>query len=419
MKRVKNYTIFGVVLGCGMAASAAAGTLQSLPQSAASLGVALAGSAASAQNADTSYYNPAGSPWIQHQDAGFSLNTNVSDNRFSGNEQISPTISGFSSSGRSQGGAMQYLPALFYTAPLSTKWGVGFSVTSPYQARLEYGDGAFTRYSLSTFHLDTTDISPSVGYRFIKSLAVGFGVDVEYANLDFDQVSTTTSVANNAAGESSAAGWGWGFNSGLIWQPTNTTRVGLDYHSRIYHHMSGDSVGSGLPSSRLHVGLTTPSQYIFSVYQHIKTNWDVLGTAAYTRWSSMVSLHLQGLTTQPGIRGQHVFKNLRDSWYYSGAVRYRFSKGLLAKTAIGYQQAAVRDNRQTILAPNVSHVIFALGANYAMTNTLNVDVGYSHYFQHDQKANAAHSTPTGTINDNGTFTEAQDLFGVQLNWLMT
>lgn len=417
MKKVLwNSLLFSSVLS----SIAVAGTLQSLPQSAAGLGTALAGSAALADNADTSYYNPAGSPWIQHQDAGFSLNTNVSDTRFSGREQISPSIAGFNETGRVQGGGLQYLPALFYTAPVSLKWGVGLSITSPYQARLDNGQSAVTRYSFSKFYMNTSDISPSVGYRFIKSLAVGLGLDAEYASLNFNQVSTAGSTANDVRGRSHSHGWGWGWNGGMIWQPSKTTRLGFSYHSQVVHHMGGNSkaYAPGLSRSRLRVDLMMPSQFMLSAYQNIK-KWDLLGTVTYTRWSKMANLNLMGLSTQSGIQDQRVFKHLRDSWYFSGGARYHFTPKFLMKTALAYQQAAVKKNRQTLLAPNVSHVILAFGANYAVTKAVSVNAGYSHYFENNNKANVSHATPSGTINDNGKFSEGQDLFGIQLNWLMT
>jgi long-chain fatty acid transport protein len=421
MTKRRKQLLSSILLGGALIGAAQAGALQSLPQSAASLGLALAGSAALADNADTSYYNPAASPWIQHQDAGFSLNTNLSDNRFSGAEQVSPAITGFTANGRAQGGGLQYLPAIFYTAPVSQKWAVGFNVTAPYQANLNYGSSAFTRYSLSKFYFNTIDIGPSFGYRFIPSLAVGFGLDAQYASMDFNQVSTTTAVANDVLSKSSSHGWGWGWNGGAIWQPTKTTRFGFTYRSQVVHHMGGNSkaYAAGLSRSRLRINLMTPSQFIFSAYQNIKTKWDMLATATYTRWSKMANLNLTGLSTQSGIQDQRVFKQLHDSWYFAGGLRYHYTQAFLVKTALGYQQAAVKNNRQTLLAPNMSHMILALGANYSITSKVSVDAGYSHYFQNNNKANVAHSTPSGTVNDNGEFGEGQDIFGVQLNWLMT
>ncbi|MEM9242893.1 MAG: outer membrane protein transport protein [Pseudomonadota bacterium] len=394
--------------------SVIAGGIQNWTMSANSIGNFGAGIAATANNPDTSYYNPAGMPWIQHQDMGLSLTNNIGNAKYNG--AISNPVSG-SSNGAAQGGTTVLTPNLFYVAPLNKKWEVGFSVTSPYKYELNYGNGAITAPVLSKFRINTVNLTPSLAFRFINSLSVGVGLDIERASIQFNQAS----VGGGSQVDNKLHDWGVGWNGGILWQPAHKTRLGVSYHSYIRHKNSGNSnlTGTITSSSRVTSNYRLPADTTLSFYQGIGKRLDLLGSANYTQWSK-TNIVLNNVSTTSGLNNQTVLANLRDSWLFAVGINAHLNKKLVLKTGFGYDQSAVAKNTSsTLILPDANYYVASVGSNYTINDSFNVDLGFSHYFTRKQNINSTTQNASIPVTSQGSIETGRDVAGIQINWLMT
>ena len=414
---IKKQTLLLTIL-LGFSCSAMAGALQQWTQSAASLGDAGAGAAASAKNPDTSFFNPAGSPWIQHQDMGFSLEGQFNSVEYQGTQTPTPAISGFTNSGTAQGGRLLYLPNLFYVAPLNLQWAVGLSVSSPYRTKQNYGSTSFARYSVANWSLKTRDIMPSLAYRFIPQLSIGFGVDIQEADLGLQQKSTVTASNNERLSNTKLSDWAYGWTGGLIWQPVENTRVGLAYHSFVSHKNAGNSKANG-QRYRAKAHYRLPAWTSLSVYQKLNESWTLLGTANYTQWSQLGQLTINNTAAYGGAIDPTLFDHLRNTWLLSLGAHYQLNTGVLLKSGFAYQEGTSSDRHRSILLSDISHYIFALGGNYQINQSFNLDLAYSHAFNKSGAVNHAQTINGGSMNSTGDIEVNADTLGLQLNWLMT
>ncbi len=401
------------------AQQAAASGVQMWLQSANSVGDVGAGAAADVENADVSYYNPAATPWIQRQNMGLSVVSNVNNVKYRGTVTPSPAISGFAGNSGSQGGEDTHIPNLFYVAPLSKKWSVGLAINSPYNNSVDYGSHSPVRYIVSQWYLRTTNITPSVGFRFIRSLAVGVGMDFQYAKVRFYQASpSSTTISGDLMSETNLNDWGYGWNAGLLWQPYTQGHLGLAYHSSISHRSSGSSdIAGGHSHARAIYRL--PPMATLSGDLGLGKHFKVLGTVNYTRWSEMGDFWITNMQSATGPTNNQLFSHLSDSWLFSVGTHYLPTTDLTLKAGFGFDQGAVSDSYRTLVLPDGSHYIASIGANYKINKSFNLNLGYSHYFNHDVSVQQSQTNAGTTVVSNGRVSTGSDIFAIQINWLMT
>lgn len=388
-------------------------------QSGASVGNFAAGAAASANDASTSFYNPAGLTRISRQDGIFSLITDISNTQFKGQTNVSPTVGDFSqNTGLAQGGDMRLLPTFLYGAPLDDKWGFGFNVTSPFDVTTNYGQNEFTRYTLSKIDLRIFDLSPSVAYRVLPYLSIGLGIDANRAEIKFNQVNTTDSIVNDQLNQSEMTDWAPGWNAGVLWEIDPSTRAGLSYRSSIFHQLYGTSDSAG-QETRAKARLKLPPTTLFSLYHNFSSQWALMGSAQYTQWSKTNSFLLTNILSPTGVTSLILQSHLRNTWLFSLGADYHWTSAFVTRCGIGFDQSAVASSNRTIIMPDSDRYIAAAGLGYRFTDTLSSDLGYSHIFARRSSINHAMVDGSQTITNVGNLDLSDDMIGLQIDWLMT
>lgn len=142
------------------------------------MGTAAVGQAAVANDASTSYFNPAG--MTQLHDSEFMLGTVIllPDTHFSiGN---SNTIHGDNGN---QAGTLTPGVGSYFVYSFSPRLKFGISLTSPYGGDLSYTDGWVGRYQVQQTQFYALDLNPVAAYQINDWLSLGIGATLEYANL--------------------------------------------------------------------------------------------------------------------------------------------------------------------------------------------------------------------------------------------
>jgi long-chain fatty acid transport protein len=396
--------------------SAFASGFQMWQQSGASVGDYAAGAAAIADDASTAYYNPAGLTRIKHQDVAISLITPIRNVQFDGTETVN--VTGFSdNSGKVQGGGLRYMPTILYAAPISDKWAFGFAVTSPFDSRVNYGSNSFTRYDVVENKVNTYDVNASLAYKIIDSLSVGVGVSFQRLEVYNERIDTpTNNVSGDVVSKNKAKDWRWGYNGGLLWEPSDKTRFGLAYRSRIIHNANGESSYNG-NSSDAEVHLVIPPTTIFSGYHEFNDHWSLMGSVSYTQWDQVHKFEMTnvaGFTTPIVIQQQ-----LKNAWNFALGTHYKLNDKFVLRSGIGYAQSPVKDEYSNLNLPDGDQYIIAVGLGYWFTKTMSFDVGYSHIFYKSESVNLTDTFDSRTVTSDGKLNMSDDIIGLQFNWLMT
>ncbi|MCL2346608.1 MAG: outer membrane protein transport protein, partial [Desulfobulbus sp.] len=178
------------------AASAAA--FQNWEQDAAGLGVAHAGSAASADSAAGLYYNPAGLVRLD----GIQISAGLTGVRpaieFNDRGSTGP---GLGAGDGGDAGRWLAVPNASVSWRLGSDLALGIGVTRPFALDVDYAADWLGRVQAQHSEIRTLNINPAVAYRLSDRVALGFGVNYQTIDLDFSR------AGQRLKGDDGS--WGW------------------------------------------------------------------------------------------------------------------------------------------------------------------------------------------------------------------
>ena len=446
---VKRFTfrrLFLVMSAAGMIVStpgALAAAFQLWEQDGASVGNYHAGIAASAEDASTAYYNPAGLVRFHNQQIVFAVDPVLTSFKYRGTVDVD--VTGFGPTGPagtvSQGGGISFVPSLNYAAPILDNLVFGFSIVSPYGLKTDYGQNNLTEYAATRTSLTVIDISPSLGLAFNQHFSVGAGLDIDRSRGEFDLVAGSTVV--NAAyaptnmdtpSENVGTGTNYGYHLGALYQFTPATRIGIAYHSPVRVHLSGTSKftgplangisgpGSYQESDELKAKTTLPAVTSLSVFHTLNPTWDLMGSVSYIQWAVFNQLVFQNVAGIGGGVASNTlsvttYENYRNSWNYSVGANYHVNDKFMIRTGLGYDETPSNNTDRNLQLPDSSRIAVALGGHYQATKALGFDMGWTHLFVMNTRINN-HAQVFGdqTTTTNGSISSSADVFGFQAKW---
>ncbi|MDR9879046.1 outer membrane protein transport protein [Pseudomonas allii] len=362
-------------------------------QDVAGMGTGFAGRSSSAENASTVYGNPAGMARLEGQQvtggvAAIDASSNIKD------------VSG-RSTGTNKGDMVPFtaVPFGFYTNKLNEQWAVGFGVYAPFGLVTDYENGFQGKAFGSKSEVTVITFQPTVSYAFNDRVSIGFGPTINRiaGTLESDinlPVPGTGSNNIKIKGDDTAVG----FNAGLLVQATDTTRVGLTYHSKVKYKLEGHTEvtkGTNVPAALLNNGrydaslkIDTPESWDLSVTQDMSDAWKLYAGATWTRWSRLkdITVNNEGVSAAAGsgaLAPQIVGtikedQNWHDTWAYALGTSYRVTKQVVLRTGLTFDQSPTNNKDRSPRIPTGDRTIFSLGLGYDVMPNMTVDVAYSY-----------------------------------------
>jgi long-chain fatty acid transport protein len=391
--------------GCGTLAHAAGFAL--IEQNASGLGNAYAGQAASAQDASTIFFNPAGMTVLPDSQLVLAGNLIRPQAEFSGT--VSPAIVGGGDGG--DAGDLGFVPNAYFAYRVSPDIHVGVGLNAPFGLKTEYDSSWKGRTQAIKSELKTVNLNPAVAWKASESLSLGAGLSIQYTE-------ATLSNSANGAGIATVSGndYGWGFNLGLLWQPNDTTRVGLAYRSEVDYTLEGDvefSVAS-VANGQITADTTLPDSASLSLFHALSPKWDLLADVTWTGWSDFKELRI---VRNGGVTLGLTPENWSDSYRYSLGMNYHLDDKLTLRGGVAYDETPVSDAFRTARIPDEDRTWVAFGAQYRLSDKSVLDFGYAHLFMKNASINKTELTnlpPVTPVTLSGTYESAVDILSAQL-----
>ncbi|KAA8559124.1 47 kDa outer membrane protein [Pseudomonas extremaustralis] len=362
-------------------------------QDVAGMGTGFAGRSSSAENASTVFGNPAGMARLEGQQitggvAAIDASTDIKN------------ASG-RSSGSNKGDMVPFtaVPFGFYTNKLNEQWAVGFGVYAPFGLVTDYESGFQGKAFGSKSVVTVITFQPTVSYAFNDRVSIGFGPTINRiaGTLESDinlPIAGTGSNNIKIKGDDTAVG----FNAGLLVQATDTTRVGLTYHSKVKYKLEGHTEvtkGTNVPAVLLNNGrydaslkIDTPESWDFSVTQDMSDAWKLYAGATWTRWSRLkdITVNNEGVSAAAGsgaLAPQIVGtikedQNWHDTWAYALGTSYRVTNQVVLRTGLTFDQSPTNNTDRSPRIPTGDRTIFSLGLGYDVMPNMTVDLAYSY-----------------------------------------
>lgn len=362
-----------MVLGwMGVQAGAGAAGFALIEQNASGLGNAFAGQGASAQDASTVFFNPAGLLRIEGSQvamAGHLIST-------SGKLKNDGSTLGALGDGGDAGG-FAFLPNFYYAGDVRPgfKWGIG--VNAPFGLKTEYDTPWAGQTQGVTSHIKTINVNPSIAWLYNDKVSVGMGINYQMAEVSLSNSVTAPAVnVLKMKGDDDA----WGYNLGMLIKLDNNTRLGLAYRSELKYHLTGRATGP--INGVIAADLTTPASASLSLFHRLNERWDLLADLSWTGWSSFDKLAVTGAVNAL------VPENWNDILRIGVGANYRQNDKWLWRVGTAYDQNAVPDaERRTVRLPDADRIWLAFGGQYKMSDKGWIDFGYAHLFFNEAAIN--------------------------------
>ncbi|OOG88939.1 MULTISPECIES: OmpP1/FadL family transporter [Pseudomonas] len=387
-------------------------------QSISGMGTGFAGRSSAADDASTVFGNPAGMSRLKRQQvtggfAAIDASTDIDD--ASGTQ-----------SGTNKGDMVPLtgVPMGYYVKPIDDQWAFGLGVYAPFGLITDYENGFQGRSFGSKSEVKVVTFQPTVSYAFNDKVSIGFGPTINRISGSLESKLGVPGLPE-AGVEIKGDDIGYGYNIGVLVQATDTTRVGLTYHSKVKYKLEGHtevSPGAGTPAFLLTDGrydasldITTPESVDFSVTQQINDAWTVYAGSTWTRWSRLKEITVENEGTSSGGALNPVLgtiteeQNWHDTWAYAIGTSYQLNKQWVLRTGLTFDQSPTNNQDRSPRIPTGDRTIFSLGAGWSPTEDLTIDVAYS--YLKEEKVKVGGSNALGQ-SYNAEYENSANGFGV-------
>ncbi len=361
------------------------------------------------------------------------------------------------------------VPSLYYARPIDDDIWIGLAVYAPYGGESRYPIESVFRYQALSSKMQLLVAQPTLSWRYREDLALGVGVQIARGKLEMGRTLNPWATAlNDAFADIQGNGLGLGATFGVIWEPADALTLGLSYRSPVKITFKGDLTGTGVPglgivmahysdendeyfggpipaareSARwlmmyrpptvkedIRSEVTFPESVDLSAAWKLNSEWTLLGSAIWTRWSRFkhfkISSHgsLPGrsasdiVSTSNGVPSGHLLaylpQNWSDTWSLSCGAQYQLSDNLVLRAGYSHDNSPVSDATRSARIPDNDRQWLTMGVGYKLSDNYTLDLAYGYMFmpsfsiqEANYKADGSRQglTPDGTFEDPGHLT---------------
>ena len=397
MKKAMLKTSLGVAVALASSQLLASGFALN-EQSVSGMGTGFAGRSSSADDASTVYGNPAGMSRLKREQITVGAAAVIAKTDISG--------PGSNLGGETDGDMVPVVgvPMGYYVKPLDDNWSIGFGVYVPFGLVTDYGSDDAARYWGKKSLVEVVTFQPTVSYAFNDKVSIGFGPTINRikGELSSNTINPLTPGRNDGEVKIKGDDTAIGYNIGILVQATDSTRLGLTYHSMVDYKLEGktkinNALIGPLSGSKFDAELKvkTPESVDFSVTHELDDHWTLYAGSTWTRWSRLKDITVVNEVPAPLAANYGTIseeQNWHDTWAHAVGASYKVNKEWTLRTGFTVDQSPTNNQDRSPRIPTGDRKIFSIGAGWTPTDDMTIDVAYSYLWEEDTKVNLASPT---------------------------
>ncbi|MNG82483.1 putative outer membrane protein precursor [compost metagenome] len=398
MKKAMLKTSLGVAIALASSQLLAAGFALN-EQSVSGMGTGFAGRSSSAEDASTVFGNPAGMSRLKREQITVGGAAVIAKSDISG--------PGSNLGGETDGDMVPVVgvPMGYYVKPIDDHWSVGFGIYVPFGLVTDYGSDDAARYWGKKSHVEVVTFQPTISYAFNDKVSIGFGPTINRikGELGSSLINPFTPGRNDGEVKIKGDDTAVGYNIGILVQATDSTRVGLTYHSMVDYKLEGKTrVSTPLigpfngDKFDATLKIKTPESVDFSVTHELDDQWTLYAGSTWTRWSRLEAITVQNDVPAPlaGSAFETISEeqNWHDTWAHAIGASYKVNKEWTLRTGFTVDQSPTNNHDRSPRIPTGDRKVFSLGAGWSPNEDMTIDVAYSYLWEEDTKVNQASAT---------------------------
>ncbi len=408
MMKPSRIALMAGAIGAVVAGGAGAAGFQLQNQTGSGNGNAFAGAAATAEDAGTVFFNPAGMTMLpaghSFAVAGTLLDRSV---KFTNTGTTNVTNPPTTSNGK-DAGATTLIPAVYWSYAVDPSLRLGLGISPTFGNKTDYGYDFVGRNSGYYANITQTNVNPSVAYRVNDMLSLGVGINYATNETIFRQ---GYPLAPNASAEIKGDDSAFGYNLGVLFRPDEATRVALTYRSELKFKLDGHLDISATPTTDFlaTARLTTPANASIALSRMLDPKTELLADISWTGWGVINNIDV--VSKSSGATLASLSYNFRDTMRVGLGANYQFNDAWKIRVGTAWDQTPVKSPAdRTMTLPDSDRIWLALGAKYMIDRQNSIDIGYAHIFFTNATTNRAVSSGGAVI---GKWDNGADLLSVQ------
>ena len=392
------------------------------------LGNAFAGGAASADDATTVFFNPAGMSNLSGSQVSLGGAFILPSAKFTNTTSNGAALQTAGGNG-GDAGSLAFVPNAYLVMDVLPKLRFGLGINAPFGLQTQYDANWIGRFQAIKSKIQTINLNPSAAYQVTDDLSLGVGLNYQHITGELTSAVNYSAIAlgglgANLEGVSTISGSdsAWGYNFGGLMKLSENTRIGAAYRSTIKYKMTGTVSFTNVPVAlaaqpRLQNGaitlpITMPDSFSLSGFHQYSDKWDVMADATWTGWGVLQQLVIDRTN---GTNVQTVQENWKNTWRFSTGASYHYNDQWTARTGVAVDQAPVKDAFRTARIPDNNRTWLTLGGQYKPSKASTLDFGYAHLFVSASTINQ-NQAATGAGSLVGNYSNSVDIASIQYSY---
>ncbi len=385
----------------GASTSAGANGIALNEQSASSAGTAYAGRSSSALDASTIFGNPAGLTKLKRSEiSGGAAVVSVSDD-------ISDAQSSAPGTNKGDSVPLGVVPFAYMSTPLDDRFSIGLGLYAPSGLINDYESSFQGRYHGSYSTTKEITLQPTIAYRINDDVSIGGGLTINHFNAKLQNYLATGALNNGQdtlvtiKGDDTALG----YNIGVLFDLSDTTSWGINYHSKVDYELKGHTEVSGSPGVipldgkyDNKIDITMPESVDTSITHHFNSRWTGYVGTTWKRWSRIqkveaVNSGLSPVGQAAGLGTVTEEMNWRDTWSTAVGAAYQLNEQWLLRAGYAYDPSPIRNADRSVRIPVGNRQAVTLGGGYSPNSDMTIDFAYGYLW--DSKVSVKQSNDSG------------------------
>lgn len=278
-------------------------------------------------------------------------------------------------------------PHFYYTRQMSETIWFGLGLMTRFGLGTDFSQDWFGRYNSYYANIQSISLNPNIAWKVNDSFSVSVGVEAMWFEYGSRKKAPTQFGDMDIQLLGDDIGYGW--NIGFHFRPSESTRIGLHYRSKVSLTIDGNVDAAvpvmGTDSTTANGDITLPEMYMFGISHQFTPKLNVEVGAIYTGWSSYDRMTInfgKSLFGALPIQSSSV-KNYKDVWRYQLGVEYRKSPEWTWRFGYTYDQSPIPDDTIDYQLPMSDRQLFSIGFGYTK-NDRTLDFAYTYLLAEDR-----------------------------------
>lgn len=340
---------------------------------------------ARADDATAVFYNPAGIVFLSGQQFVFNTTYISTDIKYE-----SPTLGNFKNQASNF-----FLPAFYYTTPVTERMAFGVSFTAPYNLSTDWTDAFPGRFVSRHAEIVTYNLRPVLAFKLNDQNSISLGMDwydssvVLTRSLNTSALSTAVNphtlpsppyppgIPLYSYSEGSidthvrdqAIGWNVGYQ-----YRSDPFRFGLFYHSSANFTYKGHAsfetspklgpLAAYMPGQEVHLSLTSVPAEARAGFAYLADNWQLEFDATWTGWDSWDKTMVHFEKQTPAVQDEEMLFDWHNTMSYRLGFKYSLCDSIDLYAGMLYDEAPVPDGTRTPVLPDTDRWSLQVGTGW-------------------------------------------------------